>query len=478
MSQRVKSPFVPSRTALLTMIIIAAVATAAVYVPMSSWLIHRLVRAYEESAVAELSRGESTTVAIDARNAASWNAFLTSMRDDGALPSDTSSDVLVEAGKALARNTGMPASISADVPLIDVLVHVAQAYGADADPGTGAAHKRAELRSAFASLLAGTTKEADVSEAVTKALPPDTARVRVLPTAFSATGGGWTDRGVAVQLLFRTTGAWEKCSRAGDAGSLQGRSCDAGFAVATAFANSLDSAEKVKSARMAIGFWVGAIQFLLYFAATLLVLLLVHRWLRHKVNIREWRKLRGQIIALPRDQATNLATALNHAADNAQHLPSALASEIAAYLTTLGTATTAQNAVAQAIAVVTQSSESLADTTIIRLCDTVAAETETSRWPIHWLARSLPALGFLGTVLGISLALRNADLLVKAGTAGARSVAMLQVSGTLGIAFTTTFVALVLGLITSLASDLQFAREDEFVDDLQVTFIRHVNPTL
>lgn len=90
-----------------------------------------------------------------------------------------------------------------------------------------------------------------------------------------------------------------------------------------------------------------------------------------------------------------------------------------------------------------------------------------SRWIIVWLSRTIPALGFLGTVHGIALALMGADALVRAVTPEAQAAAVNAVASNLGIAFTTTFIALVMGIILSWLNDRQSYQERLLVTELE-----------
>lgn len=87
------------------------------------------------------------------------------------------------------------------------------------------------------------------------------------------------------------------------------------------------------------------------------------------------------------------------------------------------------------------------------------AVNDRSRWLVRWLLRSLPALGFIGTVRSLTLALSNADSIVRADGAMEQATAISNVSTTLAVAFTTTLVALILGLGAGLANDHQLVRE-------------------
>ena len=71
---------------------------------------------------------------------------------------------------------------------------------------------------------------------------------------------------------------------------------------------------------------------------------------------------------------------------------------------------------------------------------------------ITWL---IPSLGFIGTVLGIMLALQYAG-----DTANQGDDLLFQVAGRLGVAFTTTLVALVMAAVLVLIQNIVQAREE------------------
>lgn len=91
--------------------------------------------------------------------------------------------------------------------------------------------------------------------------------------------------------------------------------------------------------------------------------------------------------------------------------------------------------------------------------DSAQVVNDRSRWLIRWMLRSLPALGFIGTVRSLTLALSNADSIVRADGVIEQATAISNVSGTLAVAFTTTLIALVLGLVASLFNEFQVVRE-------------------
>lgn len=92
-------------------------------------------------------------------------------------------------------------------------------------------------------------------------------------------------------------------------------------------------------------------------------------------------------------------------------------------------------------------------------CIARRAMVDESAWVLRYLARALPALGFVGTILGILFALAGADAIVRASTQAERVAAMAGVTGPLAFAFSHTFMALTAGLIAGFFIDRQTARE-------------------
>jgi len=77
-----------------------------------------------------------------------------------------------------------------------------------------------------------------------------------------------------------------------------------------------------------------------------------------------------------------------------------------------------------------------------------------------------PVFGFVGTVLGLSVAVRGfGGTLQGASDIGALKGALTTVTGGLGIAFETTLVALVCALATQLLLSTMQLRESEFLDE-------------
>ena len=95
--------------------------------------------------------------------------------------------------------------------------------------------------------------------------------------------------------------------------------------------------------------------------------------------------------------------------------------------------------------------------------DAALAELETQRAPIRWFLKAMPSVGFIGTVRGLSAALASADSIVSAPTRVEQAAAIGSVAATLGIAFTTTMVALVFGLAGGALEMWLEAREQQRV---------------
>ena len=81
----------------------------------------------------------------------------------------------------------------------------------------------------------------------------------------------------------------------------------------------------------------------------------------------------------------------------------------------------------------------------------------SSRWPIRIAVAILPAIGFIGTVRGIMLALSGADAIVWAETVNQRSAAISGLSADLGLAFATTLLALLFGALLTILTAMEMA---------------------
>jgi len=109
-------------------------------------------------------------------------------------------------------------------------------------------------------------------------------------------------------------------------------------------------------------------------------------------------------------------------------------------------------------------------------CDRLREREDSTRWSLRWSSRALPALGFIGTVLGISQGLSASDTIVRAQTQAGQAAALSEVAGTLGMAFTTTLLALIFGLITSLLDEYQQQRELDLINDIEGALWPLVDP--
>ncbi|MDW9817143.1 hypothetical protein GOB25_19120 [Sinorhizobium meliloti] len=95
--------------------------------------------------------------------------------------------------------------------------------------------------------------------------------------------------------------------------------------------------------------------------------------------------------------------------------------------------------------------------------DLITDELTSGRWPVRLAISTLPAIGFIGTVRGILLSLSNADAIVWASTQAERADAIASLSGNLGLAFATTMIALLVGVIMSLLSALEGRFEERTI---------------
>jgi biopolymer transport protein ExbB/TolQ len=91
-------------------------------------------------------------------------------------------------------------------------------------------------------------------------------------------------------------------------------------------------------------------------------------------------------------------------------------------------------------------------------------------------ARALPALGFIGTVLGILYGLDGADAIVRASGQEERAAAMSVVTGPLALAFSTTFFALVAGLLMGLMIDRETAHERLLLFAFEEALVERIDP--
>ena len=91
------------------------------------------------------------------------------------------------------------------------------------------------------------------------------------------------------------------------------------------------------------------------------------------------------------------------------------------------------------------------------ICDNEANKLDSELSMIRYIAWAIPSIGFIGTVRGIGEALSQAYLAVQGDIAG--------VTESLGVAFNSTFVALVVSIIIMLfVHQLQRAQEQLVID--------------
>ena len=92
--------------------------------------------------------------------------------------------------------------------------------------------------------------------------------------------------------------------------------------------------------------------------------------------------------------------------------------------------------------------------------DQLADEILSGRWPVRFAIATLPAIGFIGTVRGILLSLANADQIVWARSVVERADAITSLAGNLGLAFATTMIALLFGVVISFLSAIEGRYEE------------------
>lgn len=108
----------------------------------------------------------------------------------------------------------------------------------------------------------------------------------------------------------------------------------------------------------------------------------------------------------------------------------------------------------------------ISDQRVDKMAESLKDKIESSRQLVEWGVTTLPALGFLGTVRGILIALSAVGGLSQ-GDSVARLGALLDVSGALGIAFATTLLALVCMIILSYVDIRQARSEKALIDGLR-----------
>lgn len=89
----------------------------------------------------------------------------------------------------------------------------------------------------------------------------------------------------------------------------------------------------------------------------------------------------------------------------------------------------------------------------------VADEIDSNLSMIRYVAWAIPAVGFIGTVRGIGDALAQADQAIKGDLSG--------VTSSLGLAFNSTLVALILSMVLMLMLHMLQQRQEALVLELQ-----------
>ena len=98
--------------------------------------------------------------------------------------------------------------------------------------------------------------------------------------------------------------------------------------------------------------------------------------------------------------------------------------------------------------------------------DRARAAVERAKTAVRWSIMTVPAIGFIGTVRGILEALARAGDVVWASDRLERADAIGQLAGELGLAFSTTFFALVVSIALTAAASVQGTREERRLEAL------------
>ena len=99
---------------------------------------------------------------------------------------------------------------------------------------------------------------------------------------------------------------------------------------------------------------------------------------------------------------------------------------------------------------------------------------DNSRSFVYWLLESIPALGFVGTVIGISQTMMNTSS-VLSSELGKQQSRISEVSMNLAFAFDTTLVALVLSLIASFFTAYCVRKENDALSKTQELLVQVLN---
>ncbi len=489
-------PFHMSIGAVFLSFLVALGITAVSYAVGTLWIVHNLERRYlEDRTIVPELRGRDTPnapVSAQLNEESVWAAMLNRLREDGNIA--TMSDEQVKQLVATLAHGARPEPVDSLSPL-SLAVTIAQISGNTRDTETPPPGKRLQYEPIMALLMAGVPGQLQAIEDCVGSLRQGAAaktsvganercngaRSSPLARLWSGVrmqGLNWTPRREIAKAAFELTGAWSDPPTQQMTKDVRRNA----FFLTEALLQRSDTATAVKHARIYFNIFVGPIQFALYFFFVfLLVLLVVRAGTRYDLE-GIWRgKIRREIVRERKEEDPELlATKLRNLA-KASHRTffeqslQTVAHELEA-IRDQARNLTDRNDPALIHARISNTANQLAEAAIAHMCTLFANLTDNSRWLIRWLARSLPALGFLHTVLGIAFALVKADLLVRANSPAARATAMLEVSSVLGVAFTTTFLALFAGLIAGLIIDWEFSREDLFLDDYENVLTVNINP--
>jgi hypothetical protein len=99
-------------------------------------------------------------------------------------------------------------------------------------------------------------------------------------------------------------------------------------------------------------------------------------------------------------------------------------------------------------------------------------ELSSSRWLLGWCGRALPTVGFIYKVFGIALAMKDSDTIALANGSLDQAAAIASVSGSLGLAFSATFVAFLLSLAIGLLDAWEAHYERFVVTGLESRLVR------
>jgi len=92
------------------------------------------------------------------------------------------------------------------------------------------------------------------------------------------------------------------------------------------------------------------------------------------------------------------------------------------------------------------------------------------------LLPTFPAIGFVGTVSSLLIAMSKADKIVSTMEPAAKGIAAGEVTDILSLCFSTTFMALMCVLVFSPLSMAQRSREDQLIDQTEAAVHKNLRP--